>query len=75
MKTPKNQALTILKGFSTVSIEISRLSPEGLGVAAETIERFVARAVRLYEQEPQEAFTPSDSKTTGSDGSGGCLAA
>ena len=28
--------------------------PEGLILAAKTIERFVARAVRLYEQEPGE---------------------
>ncbi len=29
--------------------------PEGFTVAAKTIERFVARAIRLYEQEPGEA--------------------
>ncbi len=29
--------------------------PEGLTLAAKTIEQFVARAVRLYEQEPGEA--------------------
>ena len=29
--------------------------PEGLILAAKTIERFVARAVRLYEREPGEA--------------------
>ncbi len=30
--------------------------PEGITVAAKTIEQFVARATRLYEQEPGEAF-------------------
>ncbi len=29
--------------------------PEGFTVAAKTIEQFVARAIRLYEQEPGEA--------------------
>lgn len=31
-------------------------SPEGLGVATKTIERFVARAVQLYKQEQEEPF-------------------
>ncbi len=30
--------------------------PDRLSVAAKTIENFVARAIRLYEQEPGEAF-------------------
>ncbi len=30
--------------------------PNRLSVAAKTIENFVARAIRLYEQEPEEAF-------------------
>ncbi len=30
--------------------------PEGFTVAAKTIEQFVARAIRLYEQEPGEAL-------------------
>ena len=30
--------------------------PEGFTVAAKTIEQFVAPAIRLYEQEPGEAF-------------------
>jgi hypothetical protein len=34
----------------------SHFSPEGLGVATKTIERFVARSVRLYEQERGEPF-------------------
>jgi hypothetical protein len=34
-------------------------SPEGLSVAEKTIEKFLSRAARLYEQEPGEAFAPS----------------
>ncbi len=30
--------------------------PDGITVAQKTIEQFVARATRLYEQEPEEAF-------------------
>ncbi len=30
-------------------------SPDGLSVAKKTVENFVARAIRLYEQEPGEA--------------------
>ncbi len=30
--------------------------PEGLSVAKKTIERFIARCIRLYEQEPEEAL-------------------
>jgi len=33
-------------------------SPEGLSVADTTIEKFLARAVRLYEQEREEPFGP-----------------
>ena len=33
--------------------------PEGFTVAAKTIEQFVARAIRLYEQEPGEALVAS----------------
>ncbi len=33
--------------------------PEGFTVAAKTIERFVARAIRLYEQEPGEVHPSS----------------
>ena len=33
--------------------------PEGLSVAKKTIERFVERAIRLYEQEPREAMASS----------------
>ena len=34
-------------------------SPERLSVAEKTIEKFLARAVRLYEQEPGEPFDSS----------------
>ncbi len=33
-----------------------RFGPDGLSVAKKTFENFVARAIRLYEQEPGEAF-------------------
>ena len=33
-----------------------RFGPEELSVAKNTIENFVARAIRLYEQEPREAL-------------------
>ncbi len=33
--------------------------PEGLSVAKKTVENFVARAIRLYEQEPGEACASS----------------
>jgi hypothetical protein len=39
------------KGFDFLGYHFS---PEGLGVATKTIERFLARAVRLYEQEQEE---------------------
>jgi len=35
-----------------------RINPDGLPVVTKTIERFVARAVRPYKQEPGEAFAP-----------------
>jgi hypothetical protein len=48
---------------SSTTIEIiSHFSPEGLGVATKTIERFVAHAVQLYEQEWEE---PSGSSQRG----------
>ncbi len=34
-------------------------SPEGLTLAAKTVENFVERAIRLYEQEPGEVLTSS----------------
>ena len=33
--------------------------PDGLSVAKKTVENFVARAIRLYEQEPGEACASS----------------
>ncbi len=41
------------RGFNVLGYHFG---PEGLSVAAKTIERFVARAIRLYEQEPGEAL-------------------
>ena len=35
---------------------IDHFSPEGVSVAEKTIEKFLARAVRLYEQEQRESF-------------------
>ncbi len=32
--------------------------PDGLSVAKKTVENFVARAIRLYEQEPEGAVKP-----------------
>ena len=45
--------------------------PEGLTLAAKTIEQFVARATRLYEQEPGEPGS-SSRRSTASDPKG-CL--
>ena len=42
----------IEKGFDFLGYHFG---PAGLSVAAKTIERFVERAIRLYEQEPGEA--------------------
>jgi hypothetical protein len=41
----------IEKGFDFLGYHFS---PEGLSVAEKTIEKFLARAVRLYEQEQEE---------------------
>ena len=41
----------IEKGFDFLGYHFS---PEGLSVAKNTIERFIARAIRLYEQEREE---------------------
>ena len=43
----------IEKGFDFLGYHFS---PEGLSVAEKTIEKFLARAVRLYEQEQREPF-------------------
>ena len=34
-------------------------SPQGLGLARKTVENFLARATRLYEQEREEPESPS----------------
>jgi len=34
-------------------------SPDGLSLAKKTVENFIARAARLYEQEPREGFASS----------------
>ena len=46
----------IEKGFDFLDYHFG---PEGLSVAAKTVERFVERAIRLYEQEPGEACASS----------------
>jgi hypothetical protein len=43
----------IEKGFDFLGYHFS---PEGLSVAEKTIEKFLARAVRLYEQKQGESF-------------------
>ena len=47
------------KGFDFLGYHIS---PEGLSLAKKTIENFISRAIRLYEQEPRE---PNDSSQLG----------
>ncbi len=44
------------KGFDFLCYHFSS---DGLSVAKKTIENFVARAIRLYEQEPEEAGASS----------------
>ncbi len=46
----------IEKGFDFLGYQFR---PNGLSVAKKTIENFVARAIRLYEQEPGESCTSS----------------
>lgn len=41
------------RGFDFLSY---RFTPDGLGVAEKTVQRFVERATRLYEQEPGGAL-------------------
>jgi len=45
----------IEKGFDFLGYHFS---PEGLSVAEKTIEKFLARAVRLYEQSRRSLATP-----------------
>jgi hypothetical protein len=44
------------KGFDFLGYHIS---PEGLSLAKKTVENFISRAIRLYEQEPGEDFASS----------------
>jgi RNA-directed DNA polymerase len=44
------------KGFDFLGY---RLTPEGIEVATATLERFLERAILLYEQEPGEAHSDS----------------
>ncbi len=44
------------KGFDSLGYHIS---PEGLSLAKKTVENFIGRAARLYEQEPREAHDSS----------------
>lgn len=46
----------IEKGFDFLGYHIS---PQGLGLARKTVENFLARAVRLYEQEREAPAGPS----------------
>ena len=48
-----NPLLKTERGFDFLGY---RFGPEGFTLAAKTIERFVARAIRLYEQEPGETL-------------------
>ncbi len=63
LKLEKHPEKTIIgrveKGFDFLGYHIS---PEGLSLAKKTVENFVARATRLYEQEPRE---PHDSSRLG----------
>jgi len=44
------------KGFDFLGYHIS---PEGLSLAKKTVENFIGRAARLYEQEPREPYDSS----------------
>jgi hypothetical protein len=44
----------IERGFDFLGYHFS---PKGLGIAKKTLENFLLRAIRLYEQEPSEAFS------------------
>ena len=55
LKLEKHPDKTVIgrveKGFDFLGYHIS---PEGLSLAKKTVENFIARAARLYEQEPGE---------------------
>lgn len=54
LKLEKHPDKTIMgrieKGFDFLGYHIS---PEGLSIANKTVENFIGRAIRLYEQEPE----------------------
>lgn len=58
----------IEKGFDFLGYHVS---PDGLSVAEKTIEKFLARATRLYEREQEEPFGSSCLDCTCSGGSCG----
>jgi len=58
----------IEKGFDFLGYHFS---PEGLSMAEKTIEKFLARAVRLYEQERREPSGSPGLDCTWNVGSGG----
>jgi len=55
LKLEKHPGKTVIgrveKGFDFLGYHIS---PEGLSLAKKTVENFISRAIRLYEQEPEE---------------------
>jgi len=59
LKLEKHPDKTVIgrveKGFDFLGYHIS---PEGLSLAKKTIENFIARAARLYEQETGSLMTP-----------------
>ncbi len=57
LKLEKHPEKTVIgrveKGFDFLGYHIS---PEGLSLAKRTVENFISRAIRLYEQEPREPY-------------------
>ena len=57
LKLEKHPDKTVIgrveKGFDFLGYHIS---PEGLSLAKKTVENFISRAARLYEQEPREPY-------------------
>ena len=57
LKLEKHPDKTVIgrveKGFDFLGYNIS---PEGLSLAKKTIENFISRAIRLYEQEPRKPY-------------------
>ncbi len=58
LKLEKHPDKTVIgrteKGFDFLGYHIS---PEGLSLAKKTVENFISRATRLYEQEPEGGLT------------------